>query len=119
MTYSDIYCMYKINEVDYSKVDALAESMLASGFVGCPILVFNGQLLTGSHRKAALDKLYDETDIDVLNWDVAEDVTDIVEEAFVRFEQENGWVPDIDYSNIGWMLEGSWVEEYKDEIIEW
>mgnify|MGYP000199394710 FL=1 len=51
--------------------------------------------------------------------DVAEDVTEIIENAISVFEEENGYIPDIDFSNIGWLLKGSWVEAYKDEIEEW
>ena len=51
--------------------------------------------------------------------DVAEDVTEIIEEKIAQYEEENGWVPDIDFGNIGLLLEGSWVEKYSDEIAEW
>lgn len=54
-----------------------------------------------------------------MDWEVAEDVTDIVEEHILAREEADGWAPDIDYSDIGWLLEGSWVEQYKDEIAEW
>ena len=118
MTYGEIERMPAINDIDGEKVARIADSMRKNGFVGCPILVYNDQLLTGSHRQAALSMLAEE-DADVYDWDVAEDVTDIVEDAFARFEEENGYTPDMDFSNIGWMLKGSWVEEYKDEIDEW
>lgn len=118
MRYSQIYYYNLINEVEEDKVTALAENMRSNGYVGCPILVCNDQLLTGSHRLAALRKL-EEEGVDVYDWEVAEDVTDIVEDALSRFEEENGWQKDVDCSEIGWLLEGSWVEEYKDEIAEW
>ena len=118
MTYQQISCMHPINEVDEDKVQALMDSMRKNGFVGCPILVYGDEILTGSHRLVALQRLA-ETDLCVDDWDVAEDVTDIVEDNYSRFVDDNGWAPDIDYSNIGWLLEGSWVEEYKDEIAEW
>lgn len=118
MTFEQIQYMYPINSVDESKVSALIDSMRQHGFTGCPILVFNDQLLTGSHRLEALRRLTEE-DTDVLSWDVAEDVTEIVNDHFQTFEDEHGWTPDLDYSDIGWMLSGSWVEEYKDEIDEW
>lgn len=118
MTFEQISYMGLINEVDSDKVNKIADSMKKNGFIGCPILIWNDQLLTGSHRLEALRKLDDEG-IDVSDWDVAEDVTDIVEENFSRFEEENGYSHDVDFGNIGWMLEGSWVEEYKNEIEEW
>lgn len=118
MTYNKISWMYGINEVDENKVNDIAESMKSNGFVGCPILVWNDQLLTGSHRLAALKQL-EEDGLDVYDWEVAEDVTDLVEDAFKRFEEENGWQRDMDYSDLGWIFAGTWVEEYKNEIEEW
>lgn len=121
MTYRDLYNLpaTTINDVIESKVDDLYESMKKNGYVGCPILIYNGNLLTGSHRLCALDKLYRDGYDEVFDWEVAEDVTDIVKEHILAREESDGWAPDIDYSNIGWLLEGSWVEQYKDEIAEW
>jgi len=118
MTYNRISCYQPINDVDPSKVYKIAESIKKNGFVGCPILVYGEMLITGSHRLAALRLLLDEG-YDVENLDVAEDVTDIVENAILDFEEENGYSPDIDFSDISWMFAGTWVEEYKDEINEW
>lgn len=118
MTYNKICGMYGLNKVDENKVNRIAESMKANGFVGCPILVWNDQLLTGSHRLAALKQL-DEEGMDIYDWEVAEDVTDLVEDAFARFEEENGWQRDMDYSDLGWIFAGTWVEEYKEDIEEW
>jgi len=125
MTYTDISCMTLINEIDTDKRDALVASMLKDGWVGCPILVNGDTLLTGSHRLAALHCINDMVtsgeidDAPVLYAEVAADVSEIVDERYSRFAEENGYERDIDYSDIGWLLEGSWVEEYKDEIIEW
>lgn len=118
MTYERIKCFPSVNDVDIDKVNDLAKSIKANGYIGCPILVYGDALLTGSHRKAALDLLEGEG-YDVSTLDVAEDVTEIVENAIAKFEEENGYIPDIDFSDIGWMLKGSWVEDYKDEIAEW
>lgn len=118
MTFGEIEWMQEINDVDENEVNRIAESIKADGWIGCPILVFNDQLLTGSHRLAALKKL-DEEGEDVLDLDVAEDVTEIVEENIRKCEEEQGWAPDIDFGSIGWLLKGSWVEEYKDQIVEW
>ncbi len=126
MTYNDIACYALINDVDADKVNALADSMIENGWMGCPILVYGEELLTGSHRLAALrevERRYLTGEIDevpeVLTCDIAEDVTEIVEENIAKAEEENGFAPEIEYDNLGWMLEGSWVEEYKDEISEW
>ncbi|WP_066737034.1 ParB N-terminal domain-containing protein [Bariatricus massiliensis] len=118
MKYKNIANKALINNVDEEKVNAIAESMRKNGFVGCPILIWNDELMTGSHRMAALKKLEDEG-VDIFDWEVAEDITEIAEENFSKFEEENGWQRDVDFSDIGWLLKGSWVEEYKDEIVEW
>lgn len=125
MTFQEIMCMPGLNDVDSEKVNALAQAMLENGWQGAPILVYGESLLTGSHRVAALHKIYDMVlsfeidDAEVLHQDIAEDVTEIVLEHIAAREEEEGDVPDIDYQNIGWLLEGSWVEQYKDEIAEW
>lgn len=125
MTYEEIRCYTPINEVDNEKVTEIANSIKKNGWVGCPILVFNDSLLTGSHRLAALKKLYEELDFDELeemnfyNMEVAEDVSDIVDENYDEAVEELGYCPEIDYRNIGWLLKNSWVEDYKDEINEW
>lgn len=118
MRYVDIAYMSPINQTDPAHVAELKESMMEKGFVGCPILVLGDTLLTGSHRLEALRQLAQEDDR-VFSWDVAEDVTDIVNQAYERRIEEEGDAPDLDYSNIGWLLKGTWVEQYKDEIIEW
>lgn len=126
MTYNDIACYALINDVDTDKVNDLADSMIENGWVGCPILVYGEELLTGSHRLAALrevERRYLTGEIDevpeVLTCDIAEDVTEIVEENIAKAEEENGYAPEIEYDNLGWMLEGSWVEEYKGDMEEW
>ena len=126
MTYNDIACYALINDVDADKVNDLADSMIENGWVGCPILVYGEELLTGSHRLAALrevERRYLTGEIDevpeVLTCDIAEDVTEIVEENIAKAEEENCFAPEIEYDNLGWMLEGSWVEEYKDDMEEW
>lgn len=118
MTYEEICCKAFISDVEEAKVNQIAENIKKNGFVGCPILIWNDELLTGSHRLAALRKLASE-DIDVYDWDVAVDVSEIANENFLKFEEENGWQRDIDFSDIGWLLKDSWVEQYKDEIEEW
>lgn len=118
MKYREISGYSLINEVDEIKVTELANSIRTNGFVGCPILTFNGQLLTGSHRLAAL-RVLDLQDFDLDKFEVAEDVTELVNEAFESFNEENGYYPELDFSDIGWMLKDTWVEAYKEEIEEW
>ena len=119
MKFSEIYGMYPINAIDPQKVDQIAESIKNYGWKGCPILIYNDQLLTGSHRLAALKKLDDEGE-DVLDMGVAEDVTDIVNQNIDARIARDGGAPDIDYSAIGWLLAGSWIEKnFKQEIKEW
>lgn len=127
MTYNQISSLVAINDVDETKVNALVKSMLKDGWKGCPLLVYGEELITGSHRFAALKKIDDmvnmgEIDIDeatVLSEEVAENVTEIVDKNIAKFGEEHGWIRDIDLQDIGWMLKDSWVEEYKDEMIEW
>ena len=121
MRFKEIQCFEPLNEVDENKVNEIAESIKANGFIGCPILIIGDDLLTGSHRLTALRKLAEDEniDIDIENMFVAEDVTEIVGEALRKFEEENGYAREIDLNNIGWLFEGTWVEEYKDEIEEW
>ena len=125
MLYNVIERYNTINEVEDEKVNELVESMLKNGWVGAPILVYGNDLLTGSHRFAALKKINgmvndgEIEESEVLSQEVAEDVTEIVEERIAQYEEENEWVPEIDNNDIGWLLEGSWAEQYSDEIEEW
>lgn len=125
MKFDSIRCYPLINEVDPDKVSSLAQSMLANGWQGAPILVYGESLLTGSHRLAALRQIandIDTCDADVLHQDVAEDVTDIVIAAIERRAEGLGVEPydvSIDYDNIGWILEGTVYEMYKNDIREW
>lgn len=121
MKFREIQCFEPLNEVDENKVNEIAESIKANGFIGCPILVYGETLMTGSHRLTALRKLAEDEniDIDIENMFVAEDVTDLVDEAIRKFEEENGYTRDIELDNIGWLFEGTWVEKYRDEIEEW
>ena len=120
MTYDDIKCYEPVNEVESAKVQDIKESIRTNGWVGAPILVHGESLLTGSHRLAALAALYEEDyEHEVFSQDIAADVTEIVESSLLAFEEENDYMPNIDYRNIGWLLAGSWVETHKGEINEW
>lgn len=111
-----------LNDVDANHVAEIAASIIANGWQGCPILVIGDTLFTGSHRVAALQMIANSDDPEAmarLDEYVGEDVTDIVSEHCERINEELGYMDDIDYSNIGKYLDGSWVEQYKDEIAEW
>ena len=125
MRFREIEYFAQINEVDQNKVDQIAESIKVNGYVGCPILICGESLITGSHRLTALKQLAEQEDaeqidfIGVRDLIVAADVTDIIENAIQKFEEENGYTPDVRLDDIGWMFEGTWVEQYKSEIEEW
>lgn len=118
--YYEISLFPLINEVETEKVENIITSIKENGWQGLPILIYGDNLLTGSHRLQAL-KILEEQDecLDVLDEEIAYDVTDIVEDNLQKYEDENGFMPEIDFSDIGWLLQGSWLEEYKNEIIEW
>ena len=125
MSFREIEYFAQINEVDQNKVDEIKESIKANGFIGCPILICGESLITGSHRLTALKQLAEQEDNDEIDYIgvrdliVAADVTDLVDEAMRKFEEENGYTIDIQFDNIGWLFEGTWVERYKSEIEEW
>ena len=125
MSFREIEYFAAINDVDQNKVDEIKESIKANGFIGCPILICGESLITGSHRLTALKQLAEQEDNDEIDYIgvrdliVAADVTDLVDEAMRKFEEENGYTIDIQFDNIGWLFEGTWVERYKSEIEEW
>ena len=78
-TYEDIKCLPLVNDVDEKKVSEIKKSILKNGWQGAPILYTNLGLVTGSHRLAALQEIEENgEDDDVLFENIAEDVTDIV-----------------------------------------
>lgn len=117
LTLSEVLDIDAINNTYAKKVNELMESIKENGYVGAPIFVHTGinQLVTGSHRLAALKELANEDD----SWYkavVAVDVSDLVDDAL---EREERTYPEIDYSDIGWIFEGTEIEQYKEEIEEW
>lgn len=115
--YEDIKCLPAINDVDPVKVEELKASILKNGWQGAPIFYTNTGLVTGSHRLAALREIEEtEEDDSVLDEDIAEDVTDIVNE---YCESHNTCWDEINFSSLRDIFAGTWVEEYKDEIEEW
>lgn len=117
-----------INDVDVEQVQELIESILTNGWQGAPILYHSSiGLITGSHRKAALDRISEmyyndelsaeqETIVEQIDEDgeYALDVTDIVD-AWMDENPGEEW----EYDSIGKIFEGTAVEMWKDEIIEW
>lgn len=116
-TYFEISSLPTVNEVDQNKVSEIKKSILENGWLGAPILYTNLGLVTGSHRLAALKEIDDyEDDDDVLFEDVAEDVTDIIND---YCSSHDTYWDELDFSYLREIFTGTWVEGYKDEIREW
>lgn len=114
-TYEDIKCLPLVNDVNHDKVEEIKESILKNGWQGAPILYTNMGLVTGSHRLAALQEIEESgEDDDVLFENVAEDVTDIVND---YCEKNDMTWDELDFSYLREIFTGTWVEEY--EIREW
>jgi hypothetical protein len=114
----------RINEVDPKKVEAIKRSMLQNGWVGMPLLLYDGGLLTGSHRIAALQEIEGEGLCEDFGWVAYEDVTDLVNKALVdsgEYDEEDIEYSRIDlqYDNLSKYLAGTWVEDYKSQLVEW
>ena len=115
MTALNILDFEPVNFVDPEKVNNIYKSILENGWSGAPILVYGNCLITGSHRKAALIKLFD--DGYNLNFECAEDVTDIIEGKIAEGMEESEIFNNLDY--LREIFTGTWVEEYKDDLVEW
>lgn len=114
-TYEDIKCLPLVNDVDEKKVSEIKKSILENGWQGAPILYTNMGLVTGSHRLAALREIEEtEDDDDVLFENIAEDVTDIIND---YCEKNDMTWDELDFSYLREIFTGTWVEEY--EIREW
>lgn len=116
-TYFEISSLPTVNDVNHDKVEALKKSILSNGWKGAPILYTNMGLVTGSHRLAALQEI-EETgeDDDVLFEDVAEDVTDVIND---YCSSHDTYWDELDFSSLRDIFSGTWVEEYADSIDEW
>lgn len=121
-----------INGTEIEKVNSLVKSMESNGWTGMPILINaeTEELVTGSHRLAALKIIYDkynagEYDDDaaieeLLNdVDVAEDVSEIIDAYAECMMEEAGYFDGIEYDNLRQVFSGTWVEQYADEMVEW
>ena len=116
-TYFDISSLPTVNEVDQNKVEEIKKSIVANGWQGAPILYTNMGLVTGSHRLAALQEIEESgEDDDVLFEDVAEDVTDIIND---YCSSHDTYWDALDFSSLRDIFSGTWVEEYADSIDEW
>lgn len=120
MKYSEFESFNPINKVDEDRVREIANSILENGWRGMPILVCEsfGYLITGSHRLAALKLIEEENEdfyLDDLG-DIAEDVTD---EINAYCEEHDETIDTIPYDNLSAIFAGTWVEQYKDELVEW
>ena len=100
---------------DIEKVNKIKANIKQHGWQGCPILTYGNTLITGSHRQAALRQLFEEGEN--IDYDCAEDVTDIINQKL-----SGGMAVEEIYENLDSLrniFEGTWVEEYKNEIEEW
>ena len=105
-SYWDIKKLELVNDVDENKVEKIKQSIIKNGWQGCPILYTDLGLVTGKEEESR----------DILDENVAEDVSDIINE----YCEENGiYWDEIDFSNLRDIFTGTWVEEYKDELVEW
>lgn len=127
MKANEILYFEKINETTEEKVNELKSSMIEKGYIGCPILTCGTILVTGSHRLQAIielnemlmediDETTEEAIENLMEEDLCEDVTEIVED----YMETNGIdFDEIDFSSLGSVFSGTWVEEYKEDIAEW
>lgn len=120
MTAYEIMRYDGINETDADKVTELAASIRKNGWQGAPILVHEEccQIVTGSHRLAALQMLdrEGELDLDELG-EIAEPVDDIVD---AWCDEHDCTMDRLPYDDLRYVFADTWVEEeYADQIDEW
>jgi hypothetical protein len=115
-----------LNETDETKVKEIAESIYENGWLGCPILIIDGALITGSHRLEALRMLEEEGN--EYEGYVAADISEEIYENMIDKREANGddgeefgahyYLGQYGYDNLAWLLKGTWAEEFKEEL-EW
>lgn len=119
MTYTEIRGCVPVNRTNKAHVRKIADSILTNGWQGMPILTYGDTyLITGSHRLAALKLLereQDDYDPDELG-DIAEDVTDEINEYCAANDVT---IDELPYDSLSDIFAGTWVERYKDELVEW
>ena len=116
-----------LNDTEQLRVNEIMESLLTNGWIGAPILYIDDMcLVTGSHRLEALkqiESMYDVSDdetqdkiTEILNADIALDVTDIVNE----YCEENDCTYDqLPFDSLRNIFKNTRIEEFKGEINEW
>lgn len=111
----DILDFEPVNGTDSDKVESIYTSITKNGWTGAPILTYGNCLITGSHRLAALAKMFD--DGYDMTFDCAVDVTDILEDRIAVGMTWEDIYENLDYLRI--IFTGTRIEEYKNEIEEW
>lgn len=100
-------------------IDELVNAIVDSaGYNLCPILVWEDNIICGYDKFVALQTIH-QSGINVKDWVVAANVTDIVNHKLLEYESEEGYIPDLDFDNVGWLFKDTWVESFKDDIKEW
>ena len=121
MTKKYIRGLVTVNDVEENKVEEIAKSIRENGWQGAPIIYAGETLITGSHRYAALDKLYNDADFEdehgvFENENVMFDAEEIIEAYLKENEMD---FDEIDFSYLGEVFEGTEVDRWKSEIAEW
>lgn len=132
MKYEDIKCSQPVQSNSWQYAEALVESMEKFGWKGSPILTYCDRLITGSHRQKALQMIASKLDNNIYSPDmedkmsdliccteVAEDVTELVDAWSTKVFEETGEYPEIEYDHLEPIFKGTWVEDYKEQIVEW
>lgn len=132
MTAYEILSFAPVNDVDAEKVEEITANIKANGWQGAPVLVMASmaQMITGSHRLAALQAIeaeanqavidgdYDAADaLDaILNSDCAEAVDEIIND---YCEREDCTIDSLPYDSLSVIFVGTKIEQYAAELVEW
>lgn len=115
MTGREILGFAKVNPVEKEKVLDIFKSIKNNGWNGAPILCWGNQLITGSHRLAALEMMEEEGEN--IDFECAIDVSDIIDEKIESGMTQQDIFENLDY--LRFFFAGTYIEKYKDEIEEW
>ncbi|GHV51248.1 hypothetical protein FACS1894216_04910 [Synergistales bacterium] len=127
MTYHNIACAAPVNGTDAAKVAEIVKSIEDNGWQGMPILVCDDILVTGCHRQAALGEIARKCDEGEYDDDMEEKMVNLLNDrgiaANVRdlmddYYNETGECF-TEFDHLALCFEGTWVEDYKDELREW
>lgn len=132
MTGYEIIRYAPVNDCDPDKVAEIAASIKANGWIGAPVLVCEAhcQMVTGSHRLAALQAIESEANEAIVNGDddayerlsailerdCAEPVDEIIE---AYCAETDSTIDDLPYDNLSLIFAGTEIEQYAAEIAEW